>query len=120
MSDQHYDMVQDLDEQRQLEHDRHTSAGDESQISYWTLLDDVSVPEGTPESGDKIMLKDAGAEQINQCLDTHEADPLVDTPATDMDIKFNLIQIAKQSAAAHTPTSRRSIATRAAKKHRYD
>ena len=120
MSDQHYDMVQDLDEQRQLEHDRHTSADDASQISYWTLLDDVSVLEGTPESGDKIMLKDAGAEQTNQCLDTHEVAPLVDKPATDMDIKFNPIQIAKQSAASHTPTTRKSIATRAAKKHKYD
>ena len=74
------------------------------------------MPGGTPESGDKIMLEDAGAEQINQCLDTHEADPLVDTPATDMDIKVNLTQIAEQSATSHTPTLRRAIATRAAKK----
>ena len=66
MSDQHYDIVRELEEQRQPDDERHTLAGDETQISYWTLLDDVSVPEGTPESGDEIMFVDAGAAQINQ------------------------------------------------------
>ena len=118
MSDQHYDMVQDLDEQRQLEHDRHTSAGDESQISYWTLLDDVPAPEGTPESGDEIMIADARAAETNQRLDTYTADPLADTPATGMDTTLNLIQIAKESATAHALTSHKSITAKATEKHR--
>ena len=37
----------------------------------------------------------------------------------DKDIMFDFIQRAKQSATAHIPTSRKSIATRAAKKHKY-
>ena len=77
------------------------------------------MPGGTPEPGDKIMCEDAGAKQIDPGLDTHEAYPAVDKPATDMDIKVNLTQMARQSAIAHTPTLRRSIATRAAKKHRF-
>jgi hypothetical protein len=109
----------ELKERRQLDDDQHTLTGDETQISYWTLLDAVPVPGGTPESGDETRLEEAGAEQSNQCPDTHEAHPVVDTPVTDMDTMFDLIQRAKRLAAAHTPTSRRSIATRAAKKHKY-
>ena len=119
MSDQHHGMARELEEQRQLDDDQHTLTSDETQISYWALLENVPVPGGTPESGDKFMLEEARAEQINQCLDTQEADSLVGTPATGMDIKVNRTQIAVQSAIAHTPTLRRSIATRAAKKHRY-
>ena len=119
MSDQHHGMARELEEQRQLDDDQHTLTSDETQISYWALLEDVPVPGGTPESGDKFMLEEARAERINHCLGTHEADSLVGTPTTGMDIKVNLTQIAVQSAIAHTPTLRRSIATRAAKKHRY-
>ena len=118
MSDQHYSMARELEEHRQLDDDQHTLTGDETQISYWTLLEAVPVPGGIPEPGDETMLEDAGAEQINQCLDTHEAHPLVDTSVTNMDIMFDLIQIAKQSATAHTPTSLSSIATRTAKNHK--
>ena len=117
MSDQHYGMVRELEERRQLDDDQHTLTGDETQISYWTLLEAVPVPGGIPESGDETRLEEAGAEQGSQCLDTHEAYPLADTPVTDKDIMFDLIQRAKQSATAHIPTSRKSIATRAAKKH---
>ena len=119
MSDQHHGMVRELEERRQLDDDRHTLTSDETQISYWALLDEVLVPEETPGSGDKLMSKEAGAERISQFGDTHDADSLADAPATDMDIKVNLTQMAQQSAIAHTPTLRRSIATRAAKKHRF-
>jgi len=119
MSDQHHGMALELEEQRQLDDDRHTLTSDETQISYWALLEDVPVPGGTPESGDKFMLEEARAERINQCSDTQEAYSLVGTPATGMDIKVNLTQIAVQSAIAHTPTLRRSIANRAARKRRY-
>ena len=61
----------------------------------------------------------AGAEQNRQCLETHEAHPLVDAPVTDEDIMVDLIQRAKRSATPHIPTTRKSIATRAAKKHKY-
>ena len=116
MSNQHHGIAQELEERRRLDDDQSILASDETQNSYWALLEAVPVPGGAPESGDEIMLEDAGAEQINQCLDTHEADPLAGTPATGMDIKVNLTQIAEQSATSHTPTLRRAIATRAAKK----
>ena len=119
MSDQHHGRMQELDKQKQPDDDQHTSASGETQISYWALLDEVLVPEETPGSGDKLMSKEAGAERISQFGDTHDVDSLADAPATDMDIKVNLTQMAQQSAIAHTPTLRRSIATRAAKKHRF-
>ena len=119
MSNQYHGMARELEEQRQLDDDQHTLTSDETQISYWALLENVPVPGGTPESGDKFMLEEARAEQINQCLDTQEADSLVGTPATGMDIKVNRTQIAVQSAIAHTPTLSRSIATKAAEKQRY-
>ena len=119
MSDQHHGRVRELDKQKQPDDDQHTSASGETQISYWALLNTVLVPEGTPGSGDKIMSKEAGAERTSQGGDTHDADSLADAPATDTDIKVNLTQMARQSAIAHTPTLRRSIATRAAKKHRF-
>ena len=119
MSDQHHGRVRELDKQKQPDDDQHTSASSETQISYRALLNTVLVPEGTPGSGDKIMSEEAGAERTSQGRDTHDADSLADAPATDTDIKVNLTQMARQSAIAHTPTLRRSIATRAAKKHRF-
>ena len=67
MSDQHHGMVQELDEQKQLD-DQHTSVMviGETQISYWALLETVPSPGWTPESGDKVMLEEAGAERISQ------------------------------------------------------
>ena len=122
MSDQHYRMVRELKERRQLDDDQHTLTGDETQISYWTLLDAVPVPGGTPESGDETRLEEAGAEQSNQCPDTHEAHHeahhLADAPVTDEGIIDDLIHRAKRSATAHIPTTRKSIATRAAKEHK--
>ncbi len=79
MSDQHYRMVRELKEQKQLDDEPHTWTGDETQTSCWALLEDVPVPGGIPESGDETRLEEAGAKQSSQCLDTHEARPLVDT-----------------------------------------
>ena len=59
MSDQHYRMVRELKEQRQLDDDPHTWIGDETRISCWTLLEDVPVPGGIPESGDETRLEEA-------------------------------------------------------------
>ena len=116
MNDQHHGIAQKLEERKWLDDDQSTLASVETQGSYWALLEAVPVPGGAPESGDEIMCEDAGAKQIDPGLDTHEADPAVDKPATDMDVKVNLTQIAEQSATSHTPTLRRAIATRAAKK----
>ena len=116
MSNQHHGIAQELEERKRLDDDQGILASDETQNSYWALLEAVPMPGGAPESGDEIMCEDAGAKQIDPGLDTHEADPAVDKPATDMDVKVNLTQIAEQSATSHTPTLRRAIATRAAKK----
>ena len=108
-------MAQELEGRRQPDDDRHALASDETQTSYWALLEDVPVPGGTPESGDKFTLDEASGRYVY----TRVVDPLVGTPATDMDIKVNLTQIAVQSAITHTPTLSRSIATKVAEKQRY-
>ena len=63
-------------------------------------------------------MEGARAEQNRQCLEIHEAHHLADAPVTDEDIMVDLIHRAKRSATAHIPTTRKSIATRAAKKHK--
>ena len=74
MSNQHHGIAQELEERKRLDDDQSILASDETQNSYWALLEAVPVPGGAPESGDEIMCEDAGAKQIDPGLDTHEAD----------------------------------------------
>jgi hypothetical protein len=56
MSDQHYRKVQErkeLEEQKRLDGDPLTWNGNETRISFWSMLDDGPAPGGTPEADDR-------------------------------------------------------------------